>query len=657
MAKDSTFSLTRITGMNNSDPSVTIPDDQCVDAQNVEFWNSALGERRLGCDAVDVPTAFSGDANIQVVSWVFRHLPSATGETDSELWALGQHLTSTNFSLQRKGAAVWATVTPDINIEVASNQGFKLSAVSFHGKLFLAYPNTSATDRLMVWDGTQLRVSGIAEPSAPSVADTGSGTYAGTRYFRVRFTRQVSGSTVLRSEPSDSTTFSPSGSGASARVTKPTTPGSPVYATHWEVEASTNNVDFYRIATVAVGTTTYDDSTAYATGYNSGSNVLSEDSGDYSLLHSAKFLITDEDRLILAGAWEDSTKASRVLWTPVFGADGVGNDERFELDTDPFLDLDNYDGGPITGMVRAVSGQIWAFKRSKIYVLTRTGQRTKSYQAYKVSDSVGAIEGSIVQGVDAYGQPCIYFLDPRLGPCRTGGNKAVQSCGRDITTTWETVNTDANVICTSVFFPKKQTVQWSIATNAATSPDRMIVLHTANTEEKIDGVRGGWAEWTGKIVENYHACLYADNVNDNTTRSLDLVPIYGTTSGNGYILMGDTGTTDDGEAYSPRILTKPYTLRGLLAKFKILACAVLGVANTDAQVKFTVHRDFGLEEPRTASASLAASASETDVIKEMKELTASQLKTMQIEIEDGASNAGTWELNRFDARISAEEAA
>lgn len=660
MAEIQVLTIRSITGMNNSDPAVTIPEDQCVDAKNVEFFDSAIGERRNGSSGVDVPTAFSGDANIQVVSWLHRHLPSASVETDSELWALGQHLTSTNFSLQRKTSS-WSTVTPDINIEVASNQGFKLSGASFHGKLFIAFPNTSATDRLFVWDGTQLRVTGIAEPSAPSVADTGAGTFSGTRYYRVRFTRQVNSTTVLRSEPSDSTTFSPSGAGASARITKPTTPGSPVYATHWEVEASVDNVNFYRIATVVVGTTTYDDSVnAYSTGYpNASGAVLSEDSGDYSLLHAAKFLIVDEDRLILAGAWEDSSKASRVLWTPVFGADGVGNDERWEADTDPFIDLDNYDGGPITGIARAVNGQIWVFKQSKIYVLVRTGQRDKSYNSYKVSDTVGALEGSIIQGVDGLGQPQIYFLDPKLGPCRTGGAKNVQSAGKDLLDTWATLNLDAAVVTRSLFYPKKQQVMWWIATDSSSYPDKVVVLHTMNTEDTRDGIRGGWAYWTGKIAEGYSTCLYADNINDNTTRTLDLVPLIGTTSGNGYILIGDDSSAvdDDGEAFSARILTKPTVLRNLLSKTGVKGAAILGEANANAELNVTVHRDFGLEEPRTTSIDFAPSASETEVIKQMRELTAAQIYVVQFEFEDVASPAGKWKLNRFDAKLSTEETA
>lgn len=641
--------------MNNSEPSLTIPDDQCVDAQNVEFWVNALGERRLGCDGVDVPAAWA-DPNVQVVSWLFRHNPSANGETDTELWALGQHFTTQNYFLHRKTTS-WNAVTPAIDIEVTSNQGFKLSGVSFHGKLFIAFPNTSGTDRLHVWDGSNLRLTGLAEAATPSAADSGgAGTLAGVRYYRVREITIVGSTTILRSEPSDALTFTPSEANASVTITKGTTQNTT--ATHWELEASIDNANFYVLATTVLATTTVVDSTAFTTGY-AVSYDLSEDVGDYNTLHSPKFLVADEDRLLLAGAWEDSTKASRVLWTPVFGAEGVGNDERWEADTDPFIDLDNYSGGPITGISNPINGQIWVFKQNKIYVLVRTGNRVRAYQSYKVSNSIGAIEGSIVQGVDSYGQPCLYFIDPVVGPCRTGGNKSVQSCGKDILSTWEEINLDSAIVSVrSVFYPKKQQIQWRITTGASTSPTKAIVLHCANTNESQDGVRGGWSIWTGKFTEGYTSILYSDNINANTTRSLDLVPFVGVTSGDGYILQGDTGTADDGEAYAASIRTKPYLLRGLLQKFGVGAAAVLGMESDTAEIQVTLIRDFGLEEPRNIpSVDFAGTASETEVIKQLREFTGAQMYAMQIEFADVASPAGTWEINRFDLKISPEESA
>ena len=46
-------------GMNNQDPPQALPDDQAVLLENVEFFYSTLGERRLGCFLYGAETATS----------------------------------------------------------------------------------------------------------------------------------------------------------------------------------------------------------------------------------------------------------------------------------------------------------------------------------------------------------------------------------------------------------------------------------------------------------------------------------------------------------------------------------------------------------------------------------------------------------------------
>lgn len=645
-------------GLNNTDPPHSIADDQCTVANNVEFNLSTLGERRKGCTGVDLPTSITADVNMQAVTFLHRHLPT-TDDTASELWLMAQHLTDQHFVLTRKTTS-WTDATFTDDIEVTSNQGFQVAAQSLHGKLFLAYPSVGAVDRLHVVDqsGTAVRRVGMAEPAAPSVADTaGAGTYTGTRYFRTR-EAVLSGATVLRrSEPSDATTFSPVGNKDGARITKPADAGE--NATHWEVEASTDNANFYRIARVVVGTTTYDDTTAYATGYaNVSGAVLSADAGDYTPPHSGKFLTADEDRLIIAGAWENTAYASRVSWTPVYGDEGDGNDERVPVDTTNFRDLDGFEGGPITAMSKPIDGGIWVFKKSHTYKLIRTGKRESAYEVVTISKSLGALPGSLVEGVDQYGMPCLYFLDPETGPCKTGGARQIQSCGRDILETWKTVNLDATqVISRGIFYPESRQVQWWIATGSSNSPDLRLVIQTNETRETPDGVRGGWSLHDGKIATAYATCMYAENIDDDTARSLVLRPFIGVSAANAWVLRCDTGTTDNGTAYAARIVTKPFVVRNLLAKFKVLAASLLAKADASADVKVTLIRDFGLEEPKFVETALAASGSETQVIKQLRNLIGAQMYAAQIEFEDIASPDGQWQLQRFDARISDEESA
>lgn len=633
-------------GMNHTDPAIAIPEDQCTLAQNVEWFDAMLGERRNGMSAVTLPAFLSGRDRL---TFAYRHLPT-DDDTASELWLLGMTGTA-SVALGRKTATWQAEVTIPDTPNVAGFAPYRWAGATLHGKLFLAYD--SSVDRLHVWDGTSVRRTGLAEPAAPTAANTGSGSLSGPRYYRVRYTVRAGGATLRRSEPSDSATFTPSGSGSAVRVTKPASISEG--ETHWELEASLDNANFYRIATTAVGTTTYDDSTAYTTGYTSF--TLSEDVGDYALLPSAKYLTVDEDRLLYAGAWEDAALASRVGWTPVYGADGVGNDERSETDTDPFLDLDTYAGGPITGLSAPALGAIWVFKANAIFKLVRTGKRQAAYTAIKFSNALGAVPGSVVTAVDHAGSPAVYFLDPEVGPCRIGVG-GIKRCGDDLRKTWETLNVDATqVVCTGLYYPYKKQLQWALAVNAGNTPTTMIVLHTALSREFADGVRKGWAVWTGTRATALTACLYADNLEANTARSLTLVPLIGT-EGHGLAHLCDTGTTDSGTAFTATLTSRPFLVRSLLQRFQVRAATLCATAVPHATVTVSCVRDFGAETTATVSdISLAATGTETDVLKPLDNLTGAELTVAQFTIADGSSALARWQVNRLDVQDQTEQTA
>lgn len=624
-------------GMNNTDPSIALPDDQCVLAENVEFVDSMLGERRKGTTAISLPAFLSGKDR---VTFIFRHLPSSS-EGGSEFWALGVTSTTT-VALGRKTTS-WSEITISDTPTLTGFYQYQWAAVTLHGKIHFAYK--SNVDRLHVWDGTSMRRSGLAEPAAPTGADTGSGSLSGTRYYRVRYTVQSGGSTVLRSEPSDVLTFAPSGSGTGIVVTKPTSISEG--ETHWELEASTDNANFYRIATTVVGTSTVTDSTAYSTGYSTG--TLSEDIGDYGLIPSARYLSHDEDRLIWAGSFDDDDLASRVGWTPVFGASGVGNDERMESDTDPFLDLDTYENGPITGITEPTLGAVWVFKRHAIYKLVRSGRRSHAYDAIKYTDALGAVHGSVVQATDEGGFPCVYFLDHEQGPCRIG-REGIKRCGEDIRKTWELMSVDATAVaCSSGYFPINKHVYWNIAVSGGNTPTKRLVLHTDKTRTYEDGVRKGWAVWTGDITKALTMCLYAENIDDNTTRTNKVVPFIGL-EGLGLIHRCNTGIDDNGVTYAATITTKPYWLKSLLQKFTVRAGMILAKAVASAQITVKCIRDFNLDSSSTrtvSDVSLAAEGTETDVIKTLDGLDGAEMRVAQFQFVDVTSPAARWELNQF----------
>lgn len=624
-------------GLNDSDPAIAIADDQCRVANNVEFHRSMLGERRLGTDGVDLE---SGQSDRDRVSLLFRHLP--TSDT-SAMQLLSVAFTDGDVAPKtRLKDTVWNEVVIADTPNMSGKAPYQWAAVSHNGKLFLAYDTN--VDRLHVLPaGTfTVRRTGLHEvETAPSVATTGAGTFDGDRYYRVR-AATLSGSTVTRrGEPSNETLFNPPGTGSAARITKPTMPGEG--ETHWELEASTDNANYYRIATTAVATTTVDDSTVYATGY--GAFPLSADIGDYDLIPSGRYLVVDGDRLLIGGSWEEAAEESRVRWTPVGNADGAGNDERLEADTDPYLDLDSYRGGPLTGMSSPVIGNVWVFKFSHIYKLIRSSRREAAYDAILYTDQRGALHGSIVEGVDQTGRPCIYFLDPTVGPCRIGANN-IQQCGADIRTTWDLLNIDATkVVCAGVYYPEKRQVLWCIATAGANRPNLGLVLQTNEMRDTEDGARGGWSVWTGTRASALTMCLFADNIDANIARSLTLAPFIGTEL-LGLIHRCDTGHTDNGTTYSARIVTKP--MASLSRRFSVKAGVLLAKAVTGATITLKVIRDFGLETTATVTGiTFDATASETDVIKPLDDLKGAELTVAQIEFVD-TSPAGTrWELNQL----------
>lgn len=557
-------------GLCTKAPTAMLP-NQVAFASNVEWYRTRCGERRLGHD----PITLDGGtlAACDKVVFVHTHYPTSN-LADAQLWVLG--IDGSTPVLKYK-TTTWNTVTMPDALTVDGVSEYQVNAVSFHGKLFIAY--NSSVDRLHVFvpGASALRRVGLAQPAAPTAADTAAGTIEEVRYYRVRYTEQVSGVTVRRSEPSTVLTYDPTAA-SSVTVTKPAAISEG--ETHWELEASKDNVNFYLLATTAVGTTTYVDTTADGADYTAG--TLSEDIGDYTLIPSVRYLSVDEDRLLGAGSFEDEDLNSRVMWTPVGKADGVGNDERLELDTDPFIDLDTYEGGGITGISRNVNGYVYAFKYSHVYQGIRTGVRTRAYIFIPLTKTRGAVPGSIVEGVDNNGHPALFALDRDIGPIsigREGGG--VQTCGSDLveivrqySTTFSTSRTTQH----AVYFPLKKQIRWYLPTSSA-----VLVLHTQHMRSTDDGFRGGWALWT-MYQAPISVCLFADNIESNTARSLTLVPFLGMNHSS-LVWQGEVGGTDNGDGYLANITTRQYVLGKYVNDIKVQEVTFHGLAVTDAQMK------------------------------------------------------------------------
>jgi hypothetical protein len=643
-------------GMNDTDPPIALPDDQVVLAQNVEFNRSTLGERRRGAAEIDL----AGTA-IEVtdrVTFLHRHLPT-DDESESELFALGSVDDPPGIAIYRKGDTWEAVPTGDGHGGFdAVADTYEINAQSLHGKLFLAFRN--AKDRLLVFDGAVWRTTGLAEPAAPTAANSGSGSLSGTRYYRVRFTEHeggLGGNRVLRrSEPSESLSFTPSGSGDSVVVTRPALLDEG--ETHWELEASPDDANFYKLVTaIPVATTAFPDVTDAATGYSDPALgfALSEQIGDYSLIWDPRYLAADQDRLLFAGSFSDPELASRIGWTPVYNDPGDGNDERIPVATDNYLDLNGFEGGPVTGLSSTINGYTYAFKFGHIYKMVRTGLRSRAYDAFALTKERGALPGSVVSAIDEGGRPAVFFLDPRVGPCILGPN-GLYTCGADILETWKRINLNAStVLCRSLFYPASRQVHWWVAVDGSDTPNLRLVLQTNEMRLTNAGYRRGWSVWGGPSAEALAVCLYAENVDTGDPRSASLVPLIGR-EGDGLIWRTDTGDDDNGTDYAARIVTKPYTPVGILNQFGVMAGALVAKAAADATVEVTVTQDFGLAE-KTVSVDLDPAGAESHVIKTLDDLSFSELRVAQFEFADPDTPGTRWELNQLALKSSGGQTA
>jgi hypothetical protein len=642
------FTITSLRGgMNDTDPPTELAEDQCTVMQNVELQTATMGERRRGGIGIDLTG--SALAACDRIVWTHRHLPT-TDQADAQFWALG--IDGTSAVLAYKDTS-WHTITMADALTVDGVHEYQIDAVSLHGKLFIAYK--SSVDRLHVFDPatstTALRRVGLVEPgAAPTAADSGSGSIATTRYYRTRETVQVSGSTILRSEPSATLTKAPSGTGSGLDVTKPATLNT--NSTHWELEASLDDANFYVIATTVIGTSTVTDTTSAATGYATAFD-LSEDIGDYLPPHSARYLIADEDRLVVFGSFEDEDRDSSMSWTPVHNATGVGNDERITLDPVSVLNLDGFEGGRISDTWSAVAGEIWVFKDYHTYKVNRTGIRINAYEPHTISKTCGAIEGSVVEGVDESGNPSLYFLDPAIGPCRARKG-VIQRCGKDIWRTFQTINLDATVVCRSLFYPTTAQVFFNIATDDSDVPDFGLTLQTNEQRQAPNGeARRGWTTRTGPSCGSLTMGLYSDNIDDDTARSKVLVPFIGV-EGDGLVWRLDTGDDDNGTEYSASIVTKPFALADLQTAFEIKTATLVAKAQEDARLSVSAIPNFGTTVTKLAEeVDLTPAGDEAHVTRFMDDLGLAECTVVQVQFADTDTPGERWELARCALTVSA----
>jgi hypothetical protein len=632
---------TKNRGMNGWDPPIEVGMDSSVESRNVHFYNSGLGTKRGGSTSVTV----SGMSGFNAL---FEYIPGQD-QTLAELFVFDA---SATVKILRSTTTSFTSLTLKDNV---ASQAWNVSAAVLNGKLYLAYDST--VNRLHVFDPntstSSVRRAGVGTPAAPTVANTGVGTYAATlRYYKERFVEQQGGVVIRRSEASAAVSFTPSGSGTAARITK----GASLAEgeTHWELYGSTDGVIYYGpLATTVVGTTTYDDSTTPSTW---AALYEAEDSaGAETPFPSVKSLATDGTRLLGLGVWETSAgdsvtpKSGRVYFTPVLDSSSVHDDERLSNTTEiqGFIDLARNTGAVDRGLTpRPVNNVFYAFQSVGIYGLIPTESPTAPFRRVVMSSERGAVNWqSIVMAQDRQGSACAFFLDPTLGPHIIGGPDGLKWCGKDIKGIWDTVNKDATTLVGfGVWFPDRNMVMFWVATGSSNDPDTILALDvTEMAMDESGDLRGGWSVWDGSFAAARCGVTFSNTL--ATTRSRTRVPYVGLNTGT-TLLRYDEAVTQD--ASTP---FKAYVTSGVLAQdtndIELQRSFLAATAGTGVTIQQSLVRNFGDETSRTSTVLLTATAGESTVLRKFDDAAVQDAWALQVTLGDVSAVANGWQLYQW----------
>lgn len=616
-------------GINTYDPPWAIADNECVDAINVDWYKSPLGRKRGGLAASGLTgTNFAGG---EAIVQLFRHVPG-TDDTAAELWATNNQATPKILRL----AAGTVFAQPTLK-DAPTGNGYDFTFASINGKLFIAY--LSAVDRLHVWDGSTVRRAGLAATVAPTAANGGGAGVASLRYYRQRSTRQSGGVTLGRSEPSPSVSFTPGANGVTVTQAAVINEGE----THWEVEGSVDNVTFYRIATVVIGTATYLDNADPAT-YNT--NPLSALTGFYTLQKSYKFIAADENRLLGFGNWTATNKQARIEYSAVIGSSDVSDEERVDTTTNSYNDLDERDSGVPTGLRGPVDSSYFAFKEKQTWEGVPTGSVAQPFRWDPLDKTVGCVaQVSAERGSDKDGHPALFWKSHR-GPYMWTKANGMRYLGRNIEAyilgPTATINLAATVVARTLYIPDKRQVWFWWATGASGTPNVCFFY---------DCTTGGWSRvgpgdgFTG--LDTASAAVMFSNT-PGASMSKDLKPYIGwqiVTGGS--IVKADTGTTDSSISFQATIITKAFEPGGPGAYGEVGDAELLAAAATGVTITAVTVADFG-EQTAVGAAVLTPSGGVTYLSKRLEgSALTGDVRFIQYTVGDVSATTAAWNLGRL----------
>jgi hypothetical protein len=548
-----------------------------------------------------------------------------------------------------------------------------VSCAILNGKAYLAF--NSDENRLHVFhptiSATVLRRSGLETPAAATVANTGAGTYAATlRYYRVQWRTLVGGLKQRASNLGASVSFTPSGAGTHARVTRPTAVVEG--ETHWVVWGSADDAQYFELSTeIAIATTTYDDNEAPAS-YDD--NDAAPDEGAFTPWPSVKFLATDGERLLGFGVWETAAGDAmdplpgRVYISPVLDTTDYDDDERVSNTSEiqGTLDVGKNTGAVDRAICGPLNGEFLVFFNQGIVLLSPTADAVDPYVKRKLSDQIGAVtNASTFIGEDASGQPCIYFLDPLNGPYRYGAN-GLEWLGYDIQDVWATVNLNAaNLVAHGAWYaPTKTALFWVAVTSSAARPNRILVFDARIAQRtESQGVRYGWSVWTGALAEVYGSAVFASSLMTATTNETPAIYVATGIGGAGQIVLYRTGLIDL-PAYTPSSQTADGStdFQGYVTSrvfepdpshfnTRLTESYLYGRATSDVEITQTLARNYGDRPDATSRVTLTATHVQTRILKKFEDSVLADAHAIQVTLGDAAAVSNNWTLDQWRATL------
>lgn len=632
-------------GRNAIDPptSPRFQDNECLDAVNVDFYRSTLGNKRNGISASS--TTFSaGGPFTGKLSRMFRHVPSSD-DTLAELWAVDDAATPV---VGRKAGGTTFSA-PTLKDAITGN-AWDVSFASLNGQLFMAYK--SAQSRLHVWDGSTVRRSGLPAPAAPVVANNGiAGTYSATvAYWRCRWTEVVGGATVRRSEPSASTAFTPSGANSGVTINRPALANEG--ETNWEVEVSLDNVTFYVVfgsppftgsAGPAVGTASTGTTFAPIVFVNTV-GAVSALTGTYTLQKSYRFIAADQGRLLGFGSWTSTDKQNDVEVSALIGSLNIGDAERVDTTLNYRFGLDENDSGQPTGLRGPVFGNFYAFKSKQFWELAPTGLTSNPYRRTAISKSIGCVQGpASCIGEDATGNAALYFFSHR-GVYRYG-HGGLEYIGKGIEDyvlgPTATLNLAATkVIAAMAYHADKRQVWTWWATGSSNDPCQMGIY---------DVRTGGWSRVpTGDKLANARCVVMFSNT-IGASMSSDLKPYIGYASANNTIYKCDDSsvTADDSTAFQAYVDLRPVEPGGPGFNGHVGDPLLLAKAASGVTITATVIPDWDSANAKTGTADLTPKATETKVSARVQGADLAQAQFVQYRLGDASAVSNAWTMDRL----------